>query len=90
MMFPKVKLKLVKEVYEALRSSRRWNEILLIITHDEHGGFYDHVATPVGGVPNPDGFLDLMNRISFNWLGVRVPIFFISPWIQRGTCKLNC
>lgn len=33
--------KLVKEVYEALRSSPQWNETLLVITYDEHGGFYD-------------------------------------------------
>ncbi|KAG4946288.1 hypothetical protein JHK82_042340 [Glycine max] len=29
----------------------------VLITYDEHGGFYDHVATPVKGVPNPDGIV---------------------------------
>ncbi|KAK4407460.1 Non-specific phospholipase C2 [Sesamum angolense] len=45
----------VKEVYETLRGSPQWNETLLVITYDEHGGFYDHVATPNRGVPSPDG-----------------------------------
>ncbi|AAF01582.1 hypothetical protein [Arabidopsis thaliana] len=78
--------KLVKEVYEALRSSPQWNEILFIITYDEHGGFYDHVPTPVDGVPNPDGILGPPPyNFEFNRLGVRVPTFFISPWIEPGT-----
>ncbi|XAR63332.1 Phospholipase C [Bertholletia excelsa] len=49
--------KFVKEVYEALRSSPQWNEMLFIIIYDEHGGFYDHVPTPVAGVPSPDGIV---------------------------------
>ena len=80
--------KLVKEVYEALRSSPQWNEILFIITYDEHGGFYDHVPTPLDGVPNPDGILGPPPyNFEFNRLGVRVPTFFISPWIEPGTGK---
>ena len=34
---------LIKEVYEALRSSPQWNKTALLITYDEHGGFFDHV-----------------------------------------------
>lgn len=45
----------MKNVYEALRNGPRWNKTLLLITYDEHGGFYDHVAPPQTGVPNPDG-----------------------------------
>ncbi|CAN6461089.1 unnamed protein product [Victoria cruziana] len=78
--------KLVKEVYEALRSSPQWNQILFIITYDEHGGFYDHVPTPVRGVPSPD---DIAGPDPFNFrfdrLGVRVPTIMISPWIEKGT-----
>lgn len=32
----------IKSVYEALRNSPLWNESALMITYDEHGGFYDH------------------------------------------------
>ncbi|XP_010240877.1 PREDICTED: non-specific phospholipase C3-like [Nelumbo nucifera] len=76
--------KLVKEVYEALRASPQWNEILFIITYDEHGGFYDHVPTPTG-VPSPDDIVsDDSFKFKFDRLGVRVPTILISPWIERG------
>ncbi|KAJ6804452.1 putative non-specific phospholipase C4 [Iris pallida] len=77
--------KFVKEVYEALRSSPQWNEMLFIVAYDEHGGFYDHVPTPVG-VPSPDG-IDGPEPFNFKFdrLGVRVPAIFISPWIEAGT-----
>ncbi|KAK3198335.1 hypothetical protein Dsin_021750 [Dipteronia sinensis] len=76
---------LVKEIYEALRASPQWNQILFIITYDEHGGFYN-VSPPVTGVPSPD---DLVGPppyyFNFDRLGVRVTAMFISPWIDRGT-----
>ncbi|XP_062101713.1 non-specific phospholipase C4-like [Humulus lupulus] len=76
----------IKNVYEALRGSPQWNEMLFIIVYDEHGGFYDHVPTPVDGVPSPDGLLGpAPYNFGFDRLGVRVPAIFISPWIQRGT-----
>ncbi|KAJ4959026.1 hypothetical protein NE237_026137 [Protea cynaroides] len=78
--------KFVKEVYEALRSSPQWNEMLFVIIYDEHGGFYDHVPTPVNGVPSPDGIMGPSPyNFKFDRLGVRVPAIFISPWIERGT-----
>lgn len=78
----------VKEVYETLRSSPQWNQTLLLITYDEHGGFYDHVPTPVKGVPSPDGIPspDHFN-FKFDRLGVRVPTIAVSPWIKKGTGK---
>lgn len=42
----------MKKVYEEFRQSRYWNDTLLIITYDEHGGFYDSVIPP-GNVVNP-------------------------------------
>ncbi|KZV21803.1 hypothetical protein F511_02961 [Dorcoceras hygrometricum] len=76
----------VKDVYEALRSSPQWNEILFVIIYDEHGGFYDHVPTPVTGVPNPDGLVGPEPyKFNFDRLGVRVPAILISPWIEPGT-----
>ncbi|GMN61540.1 hypothetical protein TIFTF001_030629 [Ficus carica] len=78
--------KFVKQVYEALRASPQWNEILFLILYDEHGGFYDHVPTPVTGVPSPD---DIVGPAPYNFkfdrLGVRVPAILVSPWIERGT-----
>lgn len=76
----------VKEVYETLRASPQWNETLFIITYDEHGGFYDHVPTPVRGVPSPDEIVGVEPfSFKFDRLGVRVPTIMISPWIDKGT-----
>ncbi|GAV89902.1 LOW QUALITY PROTEIN: Phosphoesterase domain-containing protein, partial [Cephalotus follicularis] len=77
--------RLVKEVYEILRGSPQWKEMALLITYDEHGGF-DHVPTPVDHVPNPDGIIGPdPYYFRFNRLGVRVPTFLISPWVDKGT-----
>ncbi|XP_065876920.1 non-specific phospholipase C1 [Euphorbia lathyris] len=78
--------KFVKEVYETLRASPQWKEMAILITYDEHGGFYDHVATPVTGVPNPDGIIGPdPYYFRFDRLGVRVPTLLVSPWIEKRT-----
>jgi len=76
--------RLMKDVYEAVRKGPKWNSTLLIITYDEHGGFFDHVPPPQEGVPNPDG---MATKHGFNYtrLGIRVPTIAISPWIEKGT-----
>ena len=43
---------LIAKVYNAVRQSDIWNKCLLIVTYDEHGGFYDH-KVPERTVP-PD------------------------------------
>lgn len=81
----------VKEVYETLRASPQWNQTLFIITYDEHGGFFDHVPTPVKDVPSPDGIVGPEPFLfQFNRLGVRVPTIMISPWIDKGTVVHGC
>ena len=40
-------------VYEALRNGPLWDKTLLIVTYDEHGGYYDHVSPPA--TVSPDG-----------------------------------
>ena len=35
---------LVLELYEALANSPNWEDTVLVIVYDEHGGFYDHVS----------------------------------------------
>ncbi|KAG6558233.1 hypothetical protein Mapa_000416 [Marchantia paleacea] len=77
---------LIKEVYEALRSSPQWGEMLFIITYDEHGGLYDHVPPPSTGIPAPDDIIGPSpDFFKFDRLGVRVPTLLISPWIPRNT-----
>lgn len=75
---------LIKDVYEAVRSSPLWEKTALVITYDEHGGFYDHVPPPTG-VPNPDGLNSTDDPFDFTRLGVRVPTVVISPWVKQGT-----
>jgi phospholipase C len=76
--------KLMKDLYDTLRASPVWENTLLLITYDEHGGFHDHVPTPLDGVPNPDGLIDNDPYFLFDRLGVRVPTIAISPWIPKG------
>lgn len=78
--------KLIKEVYETLRASPQWNEMLILVTYDEHGGFFDHVPPPSRSVPRPDGVAGpAPHFFKFDRLGVRVPTIAISPWIEKGT-----
>jgi phospholipase C len=69
---------------------------LLLITYDEHGGFFDHVPPPVG-VPAPGDPQTLLTRLlrtiwhrratgfDFHMLGPRVPAIAVSPLISAGT-----
>ncbi len=77
---------LIKCTYEAIRNSPVWNSSLLIITWDEHGGFYDHVAPPAAVAPGDTGISDKMNQYQFTFkqCGPRVPAIVISPLIPRN------
>lgn len=74
---------LIHDVYYALRNGPAWNETLLIITYDEHGGCYDHVPPPVGAVP-PDNTIGEFG-FDFTRVGVRVPTVLVSPRIAPGS-----
>ena len=84
---------LVADVYDALRSNADvWMKSALIVTYDEHGGFYDHVIPPSKGVPNPDGIdspppgdkVSWVPAFAFDRLGLRVPAVIASPWVAKG------
>jgi phospholipase C len=58
-----------------------WEKTLLIVTYDEHGGFYDHVEPePIQMAPPPGA--QYVN--AFTTTGVRVPTVIASPWVPRG------
>jgi phospholipase C len=45
-------------VLNAIRSGPYWQDSVIFLTYDEHGGFYDHVRPPLapqGGQRTPDG-----------------------------------
>lgn len=75
---------LILEVYNAIKSSTTYRDkILFIITHDEHGGCFDHVPPPstVPPVAGMKGQCDF----TFDRLGVRVPMIMVSSYIQPNT-----
>jgi phospholipase C len=74
---------LIRDVYDALRNGKGWNDTLLIINYDEHGGNYDHVPPPWGAVA-PDKSIGEFG-FKFDRFGVRVPSLLISPRIAAGT-----
>jgi phospholipase C len=73
----------IHDVYYALRNGKGWNQTLLIVTYDEHGGCYDHVAPPSGATP-PDNCQGEYG-FDFKRFGVRVPAVLVSPLIKAGT-----
>lgn len=72
--------RLIGEVVNALMAGPGWGKTLLIITYDEHGGFFDHVSPPnaplISGAETTEG----MDRY-----GPRVPALVVSPWVERGS-----
>ena len=77
----------LKEIYESIRNSPLWESSCLLITYDEHGGFFDHVVPPKAIPPGDKCIHDSYNRHSFKFdqLGVRVPAVIVSPLIQKNT-----
>jgi phospholipase C len=66
--------RLVLQLFDAVAQSPAWQKTLVVITYDEHGGFYDHVAPPAAA----DDHANLRRY------GPRVPAFVVSPWVAPG------
>jgi phospholipase C len=60
---------LQEELITAVRESPIWDSSAYLLTYDEHGGFFDHVAPP---------------QVDAYGLGVRVPLWVVSPYAKRG------
>ena len=84
---------LVWKIYQAIRNGPNWENTLLIIVFDEHGGCYDHVPPPTSadcavaispdrivpaGQPGGTGF-------KFDRLGPRVPAIVVSAYTRPQT-----
>ncbi len=65
---------LIATLLTAVFQSPQWSRTLFVITYDEHGGFYDHVAPPTLPDDNPD----------FAQVGFRVPTLLIGPTVRKG------
>lgn len=80
---------LISSIYNAIRDSNsktgnNYQNTLLIITYDEHGGCYDHVPPPVVASPDPAAPAGQMG-FRFDRLGLRVPAILVSSYIEPGT-----
>jgi phospholipase C len=59
----------VADLVAAVQKSKYWKHTAIIITYDEFGGFWDHVAPPAGDRWGP---------------GTRIPAIVVSPWAKKG------
>jgi phospholipase C len=67
---------LIATVYTALATSPQWNNCMLVITYDEHGGFFDHVSPPKT--------VDARAAQGFDQLGFRVPTLVVGPYVKQS------
>jgi len=77
----------VAAVVNAVLHSPAWARTLLVWTHDEHGGYYDHVPPPAAIPPD-----DVPPRLGpgdapggYDIYGPRVPAIVVSPYARRGS-----
>ncbi len=74
----------LNSIYDAVRNSPQWERTLMVVVYDEWGGFYDHVAPPVGPVGETEAALPNDGR-----LGFRVPCVLIGPRAPQQVCDLQ-
>jgi acid phosphatase len=60
----------IADVIAKLRAGPQWQHMVIVITYDEFGGAWDHVAPPQGDLLGP---------------GARIPALIVSPFAKRGT-----
>jgi phospholipase C len=63
----------IDALLKKLRASPQWKDMLVIVTYDENGGYWDHVPPPTG-----PGFGDRFGP------GSRIPTLLIGPHVKRG------
>lgn len=64
----------LKDLVAKIKASSIWKNCVIIITYDEHGGFWDHVAPPVIDQWGP---------------GLRVPGIIVSPYAKQGNNHID-
>jgi phospholipase C len=69
------------KVYLGLATSRHWLRSALVVTYDEHGGFFDHISPIALRTDPPQG----ADYPPFESSGVRVPGMVVSPFVGEGT-----
>jgi acid phosphatase len=59
----------IADVIAKLQASPQWSNMVIVVTYDENGGQWDHVAPPKGDLIGP---------------GSRIPALVISPFSKKG------
>lgn len=59
----------IANVIAHLQASPQWKNMVVVVTYDENGGFWDHVAPPKGDRWGP---------------GTRIPAIIVSPYAKKG------
>jgi acid phosphatase len=65
--------RLMDDLLTRLTKSPQWPKMLVIVTYDEYGGYWDHVPPPSG-----PGWSDRWGP------GTRIPAIIVSPFAKRG------
>jgi phospholipase C len=63
----------IADILERLRRGPQWSRMVVIVTYDENGGFWDHVPPPTG-----PGWRDRWGPAT------RIPALIISPFAKHG------
>ena len=74
-------------IIQAVLNSPNWPKTVLILTYDEHGGYYDHVPPPPAFAPDnipPDPAKNGGIQDGYDRLGFRVPTVVISPFSKAN------
>ncbi|KAG6853682.1 hypothetical protein C0991_002325 [Blastosporella zonata] len=85
---------LIKQIYDAVRTSPQWDSTMIVVTFDETGGFHDHVPPPLAVRPDNLTYTETAHDKSvytfeFDRLGGRMPTFLISPYTPKGHVENN-
>ncbi|KAG6849164.1 hypothetical protein H0H93_010841 [Arthromyces matolae] len=84
----------IKQIYDAVRTGPQWDSTMLVVTFDETGGFFDHVAPPLAVRPDNLTYTSTAAdggsyTFQFDRLGGRMPTFLISPYTPKGHTENN-
>ena len=76
----------VSHIVAATMQGAVWKSSLLVLTYDEHGGFFDHVPPSPACVPDEHKAKIKPGHLHprFDHFGLRIPLIIVSPWAKRG------
>ena len=67
-------MNMIKSIITAVKASAAWSSTAILITYDEAGGYFDHIAPAQLDAYGP---------------GIRVPMTIVSPYAKKGYVDTN-